>query len=134
MSPEVAYVGIHITEVLKHGDLRADTAIFSRSKRLEMDGLNIRNVCKFVHKSEVPAYSNVLGGIFVLAVMNIETKNEKAKARYISQGHNDKDKPYMVHDTSTMRASSVRIILSVASVKGLRIFSHDVNRAYVQSK
>lgn len=134
MSGEISYVGIHITEVLKSGDPRADSPVFRRAKKLEIDGLKNRKVWKVVHRSEVPADSNVLGGRFVLAVKNIGTKDEKAKARYIAQGHKDKDKPYMVHDTSTLRASSVRVILSVAAVKGFRIFSHDVNQAYVQSK
>lgn len=40
----------------------------------------------------------------------------------------------MVHDSATLRASSVLLILSVAAVKGFRIYSHDVNQAYVHSK
>lgn len=39
----------------------------------------------------------------------------------------------MVHDTPTLLASSVRLILSVSAVLVFRIFSHDVNQAYVQS-
>lgn len=80
-----------------------------------------------VPKSEVPGDANVLGGRFVLSVNNFESANEKAKARYISHGHKDRDKPDMVHDSATLNASSVRLILSVASVKGFDIFSHDVN-------
>lgn len=70
----------------------------------------------------------------MLAVKNVGSPNEKTKARYILEGHRDKDKPYMVHDTAMLRVSSVRTILSVAAVKGFRIFPHDVNQAYLQSK
>ena len=39
----------------------------------------------------------------------------------------------MVHDLSTLRRTSIRIIISLAVTKGFKIFSHDVSRAYLQS-
>lgn len=68
------------------------------------------------------------------ALKNVGTPDEKEKSRFISQGHKDKDKPYMVHDSVTLRASSVLLILSVAAVKGFRVFLQDVNQAYLPSK
>lgn len=57
-----------------------------------------------------------------------------AKVRYLSQGFRYKYKPYMLHDVSTLRISSIGILLSVFSTLGFRDFSHDVTQAYLQSK
>lgn len=78
--------------------------------------------------------ANVLSGRFVLSIKKIGSTNEKKKARYIAQGYSNKEKPYIVHDTATLRSSSIRFILSVAAIKVFRLFSHDVNQAYIQSK
>lgn len=50
----------------------------------------------------------------------------------MSPGHKDRHKPYIVQDSETVRALSVRLILSVADLKGFHVFSHDVNQAYQQ--
>lgn len=65
---------------------------------------------------------------------NIGTKEEQAKDRFVAQGHRDKDKPYMVHDVSTLCSSPMRLILSVAAVKRFRLFSYNIGQDYVQSK
>lgn len=128
------FAGVLFTEVLKPEDPRGSSPSFQAAKSSEIEGLKARGVWKIVQKCDVPAGANVLGGRFVLALKNCGTLEEKPKARYIAQGHRDKDKPYMVHDTATLRSSSVRLLLSIAAVKGFRVFSHDVNQAYVQSK
>ena len=84
------------------------------------------------------------GGRFILALNNAGTDGELAiaialhngllKARYVAQGHRDMDKSYMVHNITNLRQSSTRIIVSVAAIKGFRIFSHDVTQAYFQSE
>lgn len=40
----------------------------------------------------------------------------------------------MVHYTATLWSTFVRLIHSIASMKGFRIFSHYFNQAYVQNK
>lgn len=44
------------------------------------------------------------------------------------------DDPYMVHETLKILASSVKVILCVADLKGVRILSGDVNEAYMHRK
>ena len=55
------------------------------------------------------------------------------KAHYIAQGHKDKQKPFIVHNITTLRQSSIKIIVSTAAVRNFRLFSHDVTQAYLQS-
>lgn len=78
--------------------------------------------------------ANVLGGRFILAIKNVGSPDEMAKAREIAQGHKEKDKPYMVHETATLRSTSVGLIFSMAAMNGFRISLHDVNQAYIQAK
>lgn len=72
-------------------------------------------------------------GRFVLTLKEFGTHNETPKARYVAQGHMDKEKEFLVHNTTILRQRSIRIIVSFAAVKGYRIFSHDVQQAYLQS-
>ena len=69
----------------------------------------------------------------VLAIKNFGLKDEQPKASFVVQGHPDKEKDFLVHNTTSLRQRSIRIIVSVAVVKGYRVFSHDVKQAYLQS-
>jgi len=57
-----------------------------------------------------------------------------SKARFVAQGSTDKAKAFVVHNLSALRHSSTKIPVSTSAVLGLRVLSHDVNQAYLQSK
>ena len=76
---------------------------------------------------------NVLGGRFVLRLKNFGTANELPKARYVSPGHRDLVKQFMMYNITPLRQSATRIIVSVAAIRNFRLFSHDVTQAYLQS-
>lgn len=59
---------------------------------------------------------------------------KKAKARIVAQGCRTDQKNLNVHDTSTLGTLSIRVTLSAAAAHGMRIFSHDISHAYLQSK
>lgn len=69
-----------------------------------------------------------------MTLKNFGTTHEKARVLYVAQGFKDRDKPYMVHDVSTLIISSIRMVLSVVAVKVPRLFSHEITKAYLQSK
>lgn len=73
-------------------------------------------------------------GRFVMSRKNYMTESEAAKARYVVQWYNDLDKKFIVHDIVILRISSIRIILSSASILVFCLFSHDFTQAYCQSK
>lgn len=123
-----------VVKVIGPDDPRGKKDDFEKAKKVEVEGLTKRKIWKVVHKDNVPSEAVVLGGRFFMTLKNFGTPNEMAKVRYIAQGYNDPDKPFIVHDTSTLRASSIRWILSAASIHKFRIFSHDVTQAYLQSK
>lgn len=104
LNPETMYISIHITKVSKPAYPRSNSSDFQHVKQSEVFELNERKVWKFVQKSDFSVEANILGGKFVLAVKNLDSSYEHSSARYISQGHRDKEKPYMVHETFTLRA------------------------------
>ena len=79
----------------------------------------------------MPDNANILGGRFVLAIKQPNIPTEVAKARYVAQGCGDREKPFIVHNLSTLRQSSTKVILSTSAVFGWRFLSHDVNQAYL---
>jgi len=120
-----------ITEVLKPGDPRATSEPMELAEQAEADGLKRRCVWEKVHKDDVPDNAKILGGRFVLAIKQPNIPTEVAKARYVAQGCGDREKPFIVHNLSTLRQSSTKVILSTSAVFGWRFFSHDVNQAYL---
>lgn len=65
---------------------------------------------------------------------NFQTSEKSTEACSVAQGFADIDKPFMVHDVTALRPTSIRLILSLAARCGLRIFSQDVNQAYLHSR
>ena len=120
-----------LTEVLKPGDPRE--ALFDEAKKKEIQGLVEKGTWKVILKSEMSPNPNILGGRFVLAIKDAGTDKEKWKARFVVQGHRDKYKTSLVHDSPTARQHSTRIIVGLAAIFGFRLFSTDVTQAYLQS-
>ena len=82
----------------------------------------------------IPRDANVLSGRFVYTLKNAGHENEQPKARYIAQGHKDREKPFILLIVPTLRQSSTKLLISTVAVLGFRILSHDVRQAYRQSK
>ena len=122
-----------ITEVLHPRDPRNHTSEALKSKRKEIESLVQRGTWKVVIKEEVPSDANVISGRFVMAIKDVETDRPYFKARFVAQGHKDRDKPSLLHNTTTVRQSSIRVLLALAAIFGFRLWSIDVNNAYLQS-
>lgn len=127
-------VNVFTIRIVKTDDKRASGNYFLAAKEKELSGILKREIWQKVSEADIPKNANILGGLFILSLKNCNTPGEKAKVRYVEQGFNDRDKPYMVHDVSTLRMSSIRIVLSTSAVVGLRLLWHDVTQAYLQSK
>lgn len=104
------------------------------AKRKEIDELQSREVCRTIKLADLPAGCNILGWRFIISIKSPGTEEEKYKARFVVQGHQDSKKPFMLHDIPVLWAESIQTVLSVASVLDLRQFSGDVVQKYCQSK
>lgn len=126
-------IRVYLTEVLKPGDHRATHPKFDEARQKEIHGLIERGVFKLILKEEVPPKANILGTRMILAIKNKNTDQELFKARLVVQGHRDKDKHKLVHPTTTLRHSSIRMLTTIAAMFGFRLWSQDVTQAYLQS-
>eukprot|EP00170_Pyropia_yezoensis_P001479 contig_6504_g1483 len=122
-----------ITEVFKESDVRIQSEPFRASTQWEVDGLLGRGAMKVVKKRSLPKGANVVGGRFVHTLKHAGSPEERPKSRYVAQGHKDRDKRFVVHNLSTLRQRSTKMVVSTSAVCGFRLFAHDVNQSYLQS-
>jgi Reverse transcriptase (RNA-dependent DNA polymerase) len=121
---------IHWMETIYPSDTR--TALFEGAKRKELLGLIERGTFRLILKEDVGPYPNVIPSRFVLCIKH-EAGQEHLKARFVLGGHRDRDKKSLIHNSTTLKHQSVRLILTFASIFGFDIWSSDVNQAYLQS-
>ena len=125
---------IHITKVLEPGDPRQQEEAFQKAIEKEIAGLQENEVYEVVDRDTIPANSNILGGRFVLSIKNVDTADELFKARFVAQGHRDRDKNTLVHTATSLRHRSIRIIVALAVILGFKLWTQDVKQAFLQSK
>lgn len=77
---------------------------------------------KTVHKTDMHPSGTIIGGRFILTQKNYGIPSEKANIRYEAQRPNDKVQSYIAHDTTTLRAVSIRLILLLFAGRGLCSF------------
>lgn len=84
------------TEICKLNDERADTPAFDLSKAKETVELLDCGEFRVVLSEDVENNANVLGGLFILTIKNKNWKKEIFKARFVIQGHLDREKELLV--------------------------------------
>jgi hypothetical protein len=87
---------------------------------------------KGVLKDEMPENPNIMGDRVVLTINDSGTSKKIYKARYVVQGFRDKKKTSLVHDASTSKQQSMKLLIGLAALFGYRIFSTDVTQTYLQ--
>jgi hypothetical protein len=120
-----------LSEVIGPSDPRA--ALFDAAKQKEIQRLIERGTWKVVLKDEMPENPNIMCGRFVLTIKDSGTSKEICKARYVGQGFRDKKKTSLVHNPSTSKQLSTRLLIELAAMFGYRIFLTGVTQAYLQS-
>ena len=126
-------IATFLTEVVDPSDPRSKSDAFRSAMKDEVKGLEHCGVWVKIPKARLPKDANMLGGRFVLTLKRAGTEHETHKARFVAQGFSDRDKDYIIQNITSLRQSSVRMIVSFAATRGYRIFSHDVTQAYTQS-
>jgi hypothetical protein len=121
---------ISFTEVLSHGDPRS--LKFDDAKRDEILGLIKRGTFKLVLRSELND-PNIVPSRFVLAVKDSGTDQEVLQERFVLGGHRDRDRRNLVQSATTLKQSSVRLLLALSALPGFEIWRMDVRKAYLQA-
>ena len=70
--------------------------------------------------------------MFVVTIKDIETNKPIFKARYVAHGHRDKEKKQLVHNSTTARQSTTRMMLALAAIMGFNVWGQDMTQAYLQ--
>lgn len=125
---------ILVTEILDSKDVRNSSQVFQEAKQKEIDGLKERSTWTAVRIDSIPRNANIVGGRFANVLKNVGTDKEFAKARFVAQGFNDRMKPFIVHNTPTLRQTSSKIMVSASVILGFDIRLLDITQAYLQSK
>ena len=121
----------YFTEVIHPKDPRA--ASFDQAKRDEIEGLIERGTFRLVLRADTERTANIIPSRFVLAIKTSDDGTEVYKARFVLGGHRDKEKSSLVHNATNLRASSIRMLVALATAFGFDIWSTDINQAYLQS-
>lgn len=125
--------GIYVTDPLHQGINANKDPAFDGPKTKDILGLLEKGTFKFVHKYDVEDDAIILGGIFVLAIKNVDTNNPTYKARFVVQGHAVLEKDYLVHSANTIRQHYVRTLVSISAISVFRVWPQDVSQAYLQA-
>lgn len=73
--------------------------------------LQLRGALQLVPRSTLPADYNILNGCFGLALKGESTEEPPHKAWFVLQRHRDSQKHKRVHNSSTDRPASVRLLV-----------------------
>lgn len=68
--------------------------------------------------------------------MSLKEKEKKQpvfKARFVVQGHRDREKAALVHESTNMRQPSIKVLTAIAAIFGFHLWSTDLSQAYLQS-
>ena len=121
------------SEILQKSDPRYTNKDSTEAITQEINGLLERKAFEFTPLHRLPEDANILGGRFILAIKQPGTPNERYKARFVVQGHKDREKNYIIHTSKTVRHKNIRIMMTItASKKGHKIWLQDVTQAYIQ--
>ena len=107
------------TEVLSQGDPRERW--FDEEKK-ELLGLLERSAFKICLREKAGDRPNVVPTRYVLAIEHAQTNQPtRLKAHFVIGRHKDKDQNALLHDTRTVRAESVRLVVALAAIFGLKL-------------
>lgn len=120
--------------IINNSDAIALQEDFLKSKKTELKRLKLRCLWNVVDKTNVCVGERIIGGRFIMSSKNYRAPDETAKMRFIARGFSDRDKPYVLHDTFTLRTASIKIIIFVTAIKRFSMILHEVTQAYLQIK
>ena len=86
-----------------------------------------------VLRTEAPYGTTLITARYILAIKSDEDKEERYKARYVSDRHLDITKHYLAHGAQIIKCVSGCIIWNVAKNKCFRLWVVDIKLAYLES-
>ena len=108
-----------------------ETAINSELAQMQKD-----KVFTFAKYEDLPKASNIIGSMFVLTIKRNKITGEidKRKARLVALGNMQKENSFTEIKSSTVRANTVKLLLSLQAHFNAHAMSIDVTAAYLKSE
>lgn len=118
------------TEILRAKDSRS--RMFDKKKQKELLSLIKCSTFRVVLRSEAGLKPNIIPTRFVLALKHKNGGSVVYKARFFVAGHRDRHSGKVVHNATTLKQSSLRLLIVLASILGFDMYSIDVDQKYLQ--
>lgn len=110
------------------------TWTFVKANKAKIDELDCRNNRDFINAAYVLPEAVILESRFDLTLRNTGIQTKWAKARFVAQKYNVRNKLLTIHDTATLRPLLIYLTLFATLNKSFRSFSHSFTESYLQSK
>lgn len=131
--PKTELITAHIAGIIYPCDPRCQLTEWKDAKKKEIEKLFRKGTWKLLIEEEVPENANLLTGGFVINIKDTVTNKPRFEARYVILGNKDMDKYLLVHNSTTMRQVSTRLLVALAAKFGFKLWSQDISKAYLQS-
>jgi len=89
------------------------------ARRREIENLLRRGTWELDIKGDVPSGSNIISVSFAISIKDVEKDNPIFKSRFAAHGNREAEKNNLVHDSTNVRQSSVRLLIALAAILGL---------------
>lgn len=99
----------------------------------EVDGLNKRGYFDDIEVEKLPTNGNIPNSRFVLTMKQVGSQAQIFKAIPVVLGHFDKERSFLVHETKSLKNSSLQMILGYDSITEHKPRTQDISQAYTQS-
>jgi hypothetical protein len=133
LEEKVPLYATQVSEMITKSDARYRSPEVQAAMRKELESIVEKGTWAVTVRSEMPDNANLLNGRYVITIKVIGTERESYKARYVVQGHGDKEKTSVAHQNTTAKQQSTRLLTGLAAIFGFRVCTHDVQHAYLQS-
>ncbi len=104
-----------------------------RARNREIANLVRRGTWELVLKKDIQLGSNIASGSFVIAIKDLKTGKLIFKARFAAHRHRDAEEHYPIHDSTNVRQSSVRLLITLVAIIEFHVLTEDIPLAYLQS-
>ena len=112
---------------------RPDSQMWTEAEELEMNGLRDKEVFEWVRRGDIPPHAKILTSRYVYDFKTNEN-NEilRYKARLVVRGFEQREGlEYGETFSATVRATSIRVILSLAARERMKLHQFDVEQAFL---
>jgi len=101
----------------------------------ELNKLEEMNTWDKIDLKGIPDNAQVLPGMWVHTIKNFESKDQKFRSRWVVQGDQQKTNISLSNTFAPVsHVSSLRVLLAFLTIKDLRIFTWDIDLAYLHGK